>query len=113
MNYAVVELLQYVPDYMKLVQDNEIEIVYQLLGHGMVSPHRFLYDDFISPLALACEKGHLQMAKLLWQYGASIDAEIETHVAPLYAAIRGGQVEVVRWLLEQGVTVKSAYAGYY
>ncbi len=56
MNYAVVELLQYVPDYMKLVQENEIEIVYQLVGHGMVSPHRFLSDDFISPLALACEK---------------------------------------------------------
>ncbi|MFA9395571.1 MAG: ankyrin repeat domain-containing protein [Halodesulfovibrio sp.] len=100
MNYAVVELLQYVPDYMKLVQENEIEIVYQLVGHGMVSPHRFLSDDFISPLALACEKGHLQMAKLLWMFGASIRPEIKTQIPPLQAAIRGRQVEVIRWLLE-------------
>ena len=33
MNYAVVELLQHVPNYMELVQENNIEIVYQLLGH--------------------------------------------------------------------------------
>ena len=102
MNYEVVELLQHVPNYMELVQQNEIDIVYQLLGHGLVSPDKFMSDDFMSPLVLACQKGHLEIVKLLWQYGASIEAEIETHIPPLHAVIRGGQVEVIRWLLEQG-----------
>ena len=99
MSYAVVKLLQYVPDYMKFVEGNEIEIVYQLLGHGMVSPNKFLSDDCISPLALACEKGHLQMAKLLWMLGASVEPQLGTQIPPLKAAIRGGQLEIIRWLL--------------
>lgn len=37
MNYNVVELLTSVPNYMSLVQENEIEIIYKLLGHGKVS----------------------------------------------------------------------------
>lgn len=53
----------------------------------------------MSPLALACEKGHLQMVNLLWMFGASIEAEAETFVPPLHAAIRGGHEEIVRWLL--------------
>lgn len=65
MSSSVVKMLQYVPNYMKFIQKNEIEIVYQLLGHGMVSPNKFLSDDCMSPLALACEKGHPQMAKLI------------------------------------------------
>lgn len=113
MNYDVAELLQYVPDYMKLVQENEIEIVELLLGQGLVSPCKFISDDFISPISLACEKGHLEMAKLLWMFGASIEAEIETHIPPLHSAIRGGKVEVVHWLLELGANVKSEYGGYY
>lgn len=113
MNYAFVELLQYVPNYMELVQGNRIEIVYQLLGHGLVSSDKFMSDDFMSPMALACQKGHLKMAKLLWRNGASIEAEIKTHIPPLHAAIRGGQVEVVRWLLEQGADVTCRYGGYY
>ena len=53
------------------------------------------------------------MVKLLWRYGASIEAEVKTHIPPLHAAICGGQGEVVRWLLEQGVDVTSRYGGYY
>lgn len=101
MNYAVVELLQHVPDYMKLVQKNEIEIVYQLLGHGMISRNKFLSDDVMLPLAFACEKVHLQMAKLLWVLGAFAKPELKTQILPLQAAIRGGRVEVVRWLLDE------------
>jgi len=97
MDYDVVELLKYVPDYMILVQVNETRIVYQLLVHGMVLPKKFLSDGFLSPLALACGKGHLQMLKLLLRYGASIEDETAIHIPPLHAAIRGGQVEVVWW----------------
>lgn len=105
MNYAVVELLQHVPNYMELVQGNRIEIVYQLLGHGLVSPYKFMSDNFMSPMALACQKGQLKMVKLLWRYGASIEAEVETHILPLHAALHGGQAEVVRWLLAHGADV--------
>ncbi|WP_290920239.1 ankyrin repeat domain-containing protein [Halodesulfovibrio sp.] len=113
MNYTVVELLQHVPDYMKLVQENEIEIVELLLGLGMVLPCKFKSDDFLSPMAMACEKGCLEIVKLLWRYGASIEAEIKTHIPPLHATIRGGQVEIVCWLLEHGADVTSRYGGYY
>lgn len=113
MIYSVVELLQYVPDYMKLVQENEIEIVELLLRFGLVSSDKFNSDDFCSPMALVCEKGHLEMVKLLWRYGASIEAEIETHIPPLHSAIRSGQVEIVCWLLEHGADVTSLYGGYY
>lgn len=49
-------------------------------------------DDFMSPLALACEKGHLGMAKQLWRYGAPIESKMGTHILPLHAAIRGGVI---------------------
>lgn len=101
MNYAMVELLQFIPKYMELIQANEINTVYQLLGHGMVSPNRFISDDFISPLALACEQGHLEMAKLLWMFGASVKPELETQIPPFQAATRGGHVDIIQWLLNE------------
>lgn len=47
---ALHELLQFIPNYMESVQENRIEIVEQLLGHGFVSPDKFRMDDFMSPM---------------------------------------------------------------
>lgn len=82
-----------------IAKKDRIEIVYQLLGHGLVSPEKFVSNNLMYPLALAFQAGHLEMAKLLWQFGVLAKPDLDTQMPPLQAAIRGRQVEVIRWLL--------------
>lgn len=59
------ELQQFVLDYMDLVQRGVMATVSLLLEYGLVSPHKFISDNFLSPLALTCWNGHIDLAQSL------------------------------------------------
>ena len=58
--------------------------------------------DDSTALMFACEKGHVEAARLLLEKGAAVDAQDENGVTPLMTACEEGHVEVARLLLEKG-----------
>jgi ankyrin repeat protein len=60
----------------------------------------------ISPIYLACQRGHYDVVLLLLEYGADIDAT--SHHPPryaLYAAAKSGHYDIVSLLLQRGASV--------
>ena len=65
-------------------------------------------DDLWSPLHLASANGHLKIAELLVQRGASVDIFNEKQETPLYQAARNGKVAIARLLIDHGANLHSA-----
>lgn len=80
---------------MELVQCNEVAIVSELRINIFVSPYKFLNDDSMSPLSLACETGNIEMTELVIENGEKINPSTKSQVPPLHAAIRGGHYDLV------------------
>ena len=59
----------------------------------------------VSPLSLACEIGHAEIAKCLIEAGADVDAKRMGAETPLMLAARGGSVETVNAILSAEVDV--------
>ncbi|XP_078603488.1 uncharacterized protein LOC144877445 [Branchiostoma floridae x Branchiostoma japonicum] len=66
-------------------------------------------DDTTLPpctsLLIACQKGHLDVVRLLLHKGASLVKRAMGTSAPLHAAAAGGWTEVVDLLVQHGATV--------
>lgn len=56
----------------------------------------------------AAFKGHLEIVKLLYEYGAKLDVSSGTR-NPLFAAIYNGHFEVVKFLVENGIDITAHY----
>jgi hypothetical protein len=59
----------------------------------------------VTPLHIAAEMGHLEIARLLIQRGAKLDALTSTDTQPIHQAAMNGYDEVVALLLELGADV--------
>ena len=57
---------------------------------------------FISPLAVALDRGHFKVAELLYQHGANVNVVGLYERTPLYAISGMGLFETVQWLLGHG-----------
>lgn len=55
-----------------------------------------------TPLHEACSRGHLEIARILLQYGASHSETALSGIRPLHEAIENGHVEIVRLLVSYG-----------
>ncbi|KAK9880163.1 hypothetical protein WA026_010034 [Henosepilachna vigintioctopunctata] len=65
-----------------------------------------------TPLHEACSRGHLDIARLLLMYGASVSESAKGGVRPLHEAVENGFLEVIRLLLSYGADPRLAtYAG--
>lgn len=55
-----------------------------------------------TPLHVACFMGHLEIARILLQYGANHSETALSGIRPLHEAIENGHVEIVRLLISYG-----------
>jgi ankyrin repeat protein len=65
------------------------------------------FDEGTTPLHLASEEGHVAVARLLVNHGASLSAQTNDGWTPLHVAIKCGYLELVRLFLEHGASVSA------
>jgi cytochrome c len=59
-------------------------------------------DGGVTALYIACEKGNLELARLLVSRGADVNIVVRLQRTPLYGALMGGYADIVGLLLENG-----------
>ena len=55
-------------------------------------------NDGATPLYIACQEGHLEVARLLAEKGGDMDKAMNNGATPLFIACRNGHLKVVRLL---------------
>lgn len=93
------------------VDDNAIGIVTFLLDNAMAVDCE--NRDNWTPLALACRKGHAELAELLIARGADVSHKALGHITPLHMAARHGNGDIVRILLEHEANINGRDKGSY
>lgn len=101
-----------VPDILKWAQYyyfEHPEVASYMMAKGM-NPNTKSWHH-VTILHDMAQKGHIEKAELLLNYGADMNAiEEEYQSTPLGLASRWGQLEMVRYLLDQGADPKKAGA---
>ena len=69
---------------------------------------RLIRKQTLSPLYAACEKGHVDAARLLLDKGAEVNPADEDGATPLFIACQEGHVDAARLLLDNGAEVDRA-----
>lgn len=59
-------------------------------------------DGGITALYVACEKGNLELVRLLVSRGADVNLMVKLQRTPLYGAIKSGYAHIVKLLLDSG-----------
>ena len=72
-----------------------------VIEHSQDVHSRILIDN-ATPLHLASRYGHIEVARILLEFGADLTAQNRDWETPLHVALRDGQVEVACMLLEFG-----------
>ena len=96
------------------------EIVRLLLGQGSdpngvdedfdLDDFNYFYD-WPTPLGVAAQHGHEEVAAVLLEAGAEVDKAYDRYTAPLWIASREGHGKVVTALLKAGASVDKVHGG--
>jgi cytochrome c len=81
-----------------LVRNGDVAAVTSALDKGAAIDE----IDGITALYIACEDGHVELAKLLIIRGADVNLPVSWQRTPLYAANKGGHADIVKLLLDNG-----------
>jgi ankyrin repeat protein len=83
------------------------EAVELLLENGAEVNAAAVNSQRVMPLHSAVAGPHFEIAKLLLEHGALVNAEQEGGFTPLHGACQNGQVEMVKLLLDNGAEVNA------
>jgi len=91
-----------VQDFFELVKkgDSDIEIIKEILTPRLVQSRLQSYDN-ITPLHRAAGYNHLDVARLLIENGADVNATDDHGQVPLHNAARYGHVEMIELLINE------------
>lgn len=81
----------------------DADLVARLIGDG--EDPAAVDSALITPLHMACQQGHVEVARILLQAGAPVDARDSLGKTPLARAVfdfKGGDPELIRILLAAG-----------
>lgn len=68
-------------------------------------------DDGYTPLHRAAYSNHVDVAKILVQYGANVNARTEYEWTPLHSAVKWSNAETAAFLLQHGADVNALSQG--
>lgn len=91
---------------LKFINDNKIDMVKEVLKNNptVVNPK----DEFeFSPLALACEKGKMEIVQLMLDNGA--DLKLAGNAQCLLNASMNGHTDIARLLIEKGMNINQKF----
>ncbi len=88
------------------IRDNDIEKVKEFMDKGVDVEAK---DRFFgaTPLMQAAFEGRIEIALLLIQKGADVNAKNKLGATPLMYAVSAGQIETARMLIEKGADVNA------
>lgn len=87
-------------DLQSAVAMGDIKIVRYLIEKQVCFDYVHPGSACMTPIAIACQHGHLEIVKLLYKSGTAVDVVcMEEGPSPLYVAACFGRVEFVQWLL--------------
>lgn len=67
--------------------------------------------DDIGAIHFACQKGHLDVVRVLHSSGASVKAANRKGMTPLHFAVQGSHLEVIKYLIRKGADLKAKNKG--
>lgn len=79
----------------------ELEIVKKLIAADAPIDFRYPEEDHWTPLQVAAYQGHTDVVKALADAGASIELKNDAGYTALYAAIKLGNLDTVKYLVEK------------
>jgi len=120
--YAVREKSKQILDYLIGLKGVDIDhpnlsgetVLMMVSLYGMLPEVKVLVDkrgaeinkSGWTPLHYACTEGHLAVADYLLSKGGKVDALSESDTTPLMMAVRSGNIQLVRLLLDRGADLQ-------
>jgi ankyrin repeat protein len=91
--------------------EGKLEIVKYLISQGLdVNARSETVSSSYTPINAAASEGHAEVVRYLLSQGAALNTH-EPDENPLFAAITGGNPEVIKLLLESGIDATVKYNG--
>lgn len=81
------------------MRDNDQALIHTLLRGGGADPNHVEPDESASRLSWALRKCNFEMAQLLIEFGASVEARFDDGWNALHGAAENAELAQVRWLV--------------
>lgn len=99
-------------DLMKAIENGNLKAAQSALRNGADVNEMGRESPYRTPLMIAADEGKENLAKLLVEYGADVNAKDIVGDTALMWAANGGHLNVVEFLVEHGANVNAAATGH-